>query len=746
MASAHSRTIHKPLNSACTEIRLLTLKPSRSDSIPAINGINDRLIWFFESDHSVGIQCELATVSLSDAPAFAALSYVWGDPNDTVEILVNEQPVNVTRNLFVALRRLRRRYWERLPIWIDAICINQSDDAEKAAQVSLMRQIYRRAQAVYMWLGDDDADFWSLEMHVYTGLAAYDLYKRSLKPQEIEVDGASQTGLGTSFKIIEVIATMGYGKEKRWKAFRDLWERSYWSRAWILQECVLARDGWLLAGSKQLPLTDFYNAMVVLGMLSSEEYHTINQDFMVGLSSRYTDAGDRDKLFRDLRAWQEAMESQSSDPSNADMARYLGEDFGGILELAIATRYLQSSNPLDKVYAILGLLPPEQVYIQAAYTRSERQLFIDVIVRGIQRSGNLAYITTSGIGARTAANDLPPLVDLPSWVVDLRRPGTGIYWDEFRVSRPDGCLPNVFNASKGLSTEVQFLFDQSVLEARGFLCGRVSQAANICTGLDKRIDNRLSREKQEEIWRRRAVALAIDALQKVFDLLGGKPGQHPTGQPWSIALFRTLVPCLIYDLYPPVTTEEAHCRFCGLQYNRSLVGFVLLMHIVFSSNPETTTGTAQEGSNGEEPAYRSVTERGPREVDIKSLAWPDLAGENAGRFDFEIHEDTLLILESLKSQGDYRPYMAAHFGLAMSSREKTYFFVMDQGYYGISGAAVEPGDEICILGGCPVPLVIRRVGAEFLLVGDCHIFGMMAGELAAKAVAGEFSLELLRVR
>ena len=40
-------------------------------------------------------------------------------------------------------------------LWIDSICINQSDLAEKSSQVNLMRRIYRKAKRVIVWLGKD---------------------------------------------------------------------------------------------------------------------------------------------------------------------------------------------------------------------------------------------------------------------------------------------------------------------------------------------------------------------------------------------------------------------------------------------------------------------------------------------------------------------------------------------------------------------------------------------------------------
>ncbi|KAG4436586.1 hypothetical protein IFR05_007940 [Cadophora sp. M221] len=87
------------------------------------------------------IQVNLNVVSLDDNPQFETLSYVWGDPNITRNILLNGSEFPVTTYLYDALKRLRRIHEARI-FWIDAICVNQQDLAERSSQVSLMVKIY----------------------------------------------------------------------------------------------------------------------------------------------------------------------------------------------------------------------------------------------------------------------------------------------------------------------------------------------------------------------------------------------------------------------------------------------------------------------------------------------------------------------------------------------------------------------------------------------------------------------------
>lgn len=98
------------------------------------------------------IALELRHASLDDDIPYAAMSYVWGDASDPIQIDINDKPFLIGRNLHAGLQRLRNEGVESL-LWIDAICIQQSDTDEKSWQVDQMRDVYRLAELVYIWLG-----------------------------------------------------------------------------------------------------------------------------------------------------------------------------------------------------------------------------------------------------------------------------------------------------------------------------------------------------------------------------------------------------------------------------------------------------------------------------------------------------------------------------------------------------------------------------------------------------------------
>ncbi|KAI0864887.1 heterokaryon incompatibility protein-domain-containing protein [Xylaria cubensis] len=128
----------------------------KKDSIP--RGNNIRILSLAASETFTDpIHVSLSIASLKDQPTYEALSYCWGDASDKRLIFCDGRPFPVGQNLEEALRHLRQSEGARV-LWIDAICINQNDFAERTSQVKLMRHIYQTASRVLVWLGGHSAD------------------------------------------------------------------------------------------------------------------------------------------------------------------------------------------------------------------------------------------------------------------------------------------------------------------------------------------------------------------------------------------------------------------------------------------------------------------------------------------------------------------------------------------------------------------------------------------------------------
>ena len=135
-------------------IRLLRLLPHESGNAP--------------------IQCQLFNYTLQDSGRrthpYDALSYVWGDWVNPESIFIAGHKLPVTQNLYRALLRLRHHSIERI-LWVDAVCINQSDILEKEQQIRFMAKIYAQANRVVVWLGEgaDNSDLALEEIRVAGG-------------------------------------------------------------------------------------------------------------------------------------------------------------------------------------------------------------------------------------------------------------------------------------------------------------------------------------------------------------------------------------------------------------------------------------------------------------------------------------------------------------------------------------------------------------------------------------------------
>ncbi|KAK4121557.1 hypothetical protein N657DRAFT_552210, partial [Parathielavia appendiculata] len=85
---------------------------------------------------------------------YEIVSYICGNPEKSHSTRVNGKRMAVAASLHAVLCRLRLSDRSRV-LWADDICINQSDDAEKAKQVSQMGLFYSHAERCLVYLGEE---------------------------------------------------------------------------------------------------------------------------------------------------------------------------------------------------------------------------------------------------------------------------------------------------------------------------------------------------------------------------------------------------------------------------------------------------------------------------------------------------------------------------------------------------------------------------------------------------------------
>ena len=162
---------------------------------------------------------------------YDALSYTWGSEDDPKHtITLNNQPFDIGTNLFNALISLRSAKCPKL-LWVDALCINQNDDAERSAQVALMGAIYHKAQNVAIFLGLPTPNSYPL----------FDFLERDRRVDDITQENAE-----------EIMEECGMDKNAVVVSFVEFCDRPWWLRVWVMQEYYVAsREALWYIGSRR---------------------------------------------------------------------------------------------------------------------------------------------------------------------------------------------------------------------------------------------------------------------------------------------------------------------------------------------------------------------------------------------------------------------------------------------------------------------------------------------------------------
>ena len=187
---------------------------------PTLESYEVRLLTIL-SVEGIEVTCRLDTYPSWRAPAYDALSYCWGEDEGTTLITCNGVELEIRKNLHKALQYLLKdRCPSYRPLWIDAICLNQDDDEEKAVQVPRMGEIYRAATRTVVWLGEDVDD---------SGMAL--TFLEELTEETLgNIDSLLQEG--TSSK-----ETFDYQLASLTKLLNQPW----FYRLWVVQEVILSQ-------------------------------------------------------------------------------------------------------------------------------------------------------------------------------------------------------------------------------------------------------------------------------------------------------------------------------------------------------------------------------------------------------------------------------------------------------------------------------------------------------------------------
>lgn len=262
---------YRPLDASKREFRLLEIQPAQSITDP--------------------VHCRIVTARLTDKerPDYIALSSLYSDDTaDTDKIVVNGRAVSIPNHISQALRHVRAVFfptvslhfqrkpkrrphkaprWLRelfglevssknsssgsgaatLLLWLDLLCVNHADEAEKSHQIVSMRRIYRAAELVVGWLGVK-TEYTDVGMEVL-GRIDETMPAHWGDPGDKEKHPEDYAPIHQWAEPLKDIWTAGV----HWIGGADFFMRPYLQRRWILEELSMARYPVFLIGDIIVP-------------------------------------------------------------------------------------------------------------------------------------------------------------------------------------------------------------------------------------------------------------------------------------------------------------------------------------------------------------------------------------------------------------------------------------------------------------------------------------------------------------
>ena len=203
-----------------------------------------------EPDSSSHLTSGNAVDELEQVP-YEALSYTWGKPIFRRTIHVHGSPIPITQNLFDALVHIRNEEARRI-LWVDALCINQSDNHEKSFQIPLMRHIYTNASQVLIWLGrgNKSSDRALQLINDITVQAKIIAREKAIPVMRFMTESGLQEELWDRLPSSDN-GSMLYLEEPEVQLSRFI-ERPWFSRLWTMQEAAVAKVVTVVVGKKLL--------------------------------------------------------------------------------------------------------------------------------------------------------------------------------------------------------------------------------------------------------------------------------------------------------------------------------------------------------------------------------------------------------------------------------------------------------------------------------------------------------------
>ncbi|KAI9687990.1 MAG: hypothetical protein M1820_010352 [Bogoriella megaspora] len=399
--------------------------------------LEDRLTW---RKHRKELRQSICRYEWGD---YFCLSYTWGIPEDLQEILLDGHLFKVRKNLATALRNFRDR---PLPdgclLWIDALSINQDDLRERGLEVERMRSIFAKAIDTILWLG-----FESQNIH-----EAFRFIENT-------------AGIWHDTKLLEETLRKQLSETAPavWLSLLKLSELSYWTRQWVLQELAMGTTKMpVYYGGEQTNWEPLWKIMWYFRDHRNDEWSDmisrLLQEFPAHLDEILKTVGSRHML--EFTSFHEKVIRADPKPSTTQLLTH--------------TRYSGATDPRDKIYGLLGILPQDlSEQVRVDYGASFADVYLDFTQIWIQHDCSLEVLAHCDDGGS------------PSWVPRLQDHSPP------RFRHLHSAIESPYCASLDRKAEFSFSNDRLSLHCEGVIVDTVDGLSSAVLSIDFRDENRL---------------------------------------------------------------------------------------------------------------------------------------------------------------------------------------------------------------------------------------------------------------
>ena len=713
-----------------------------------------RVLEFIDQDRDAPnpnlIKLSMRVVDLDGKPSFNSLSYVWGDHRTPLNqtsnemrfqrrfhVLCNGCKIAVTYNLFCCLRRLASavsgplRDVRKVALWIDQLCINQEDEEEKSNQVAMMGRIFHETQVVIAWLGEND-------YQTDAAIRLLETFKNVPKTLITQ----------PNFDVTKYVNDIS---KDDWLALGALLSRSYFKRAWIVQEITLAKRPMILCGDQVIEWNDLVGCS---RFIEKSRAWTALSPFASVFRSReeHLSLGRWRPPARfggQLLAILTARETIRNQTISAENLLLLGRQF-------------DASKTVDKFYAMLGMSrlklgdstsPPLP---GVDYKQNLKHVALEFGKYHIKRSGRLRILSLVEDASHRSRDNL----DFPSWLFD---PASPLLPSPLEIRPPSSRVDISRNVGESLMVNRAPFVDGVTLVVQGYQIGIVEGVAE---PFNKLYEN--------------------DEWFRLCEFVGQVRDETLGGMNLGEALWRTLTtapkllvsksPAMLLDLSQEFTDWCVSLIISIRHLNRTMDEQVTAqMMSKFNDLEEAKFRRLAFGKDAEdfEKAEGSPVHRLVRSSELMYDSWDKKARDSEtkdyGRLARQLvqslhdmwtsHCDDIFpspayiqvtteILNPFKSDSPGRKEIEdrietfkAALGTKLYSRR---LYTTSYGRLGMGAQSLAAGDEIWVLRGAEVPFILRRLDqGTFRLVGETFLLGAMNGEVINRADCDLIELRLV---